>query len=423
MTKWWSFIKKQKQIQDFSIYGFGQFFNLVTPLLVAPYVIAICGEENYGKIAVGMALAFFLIVFIDFGADISGVREVSIHRNNPNKLAEILSATYRLRIFSLLSILLVTSILFFTIPYFTEEKPLFFLSLSIVVAQFFNPIWFLQGLEQIKTITIINIVSKVIYLVAVFVFIHETEDYVLVNLFWGLGMMLVNFVALLWVFNQYKSFGFQVSKEQLSTKFKTDFSIFGSQIFVSLQMYAPVFLLSVLGSNSMAGQYKIVEQIINVFKTYILLFFNYVFPKVCLNFQESKAKGLKVWSLFNGINAFFILMMMVVLYVFSIEIVSYFNPEEVEKIADLLKIAVLIPLLIALSNPMKQIVLALNKNKEYVLTVVFVVICSTIALFFVIPIYEVIGMIWVLIATELVFLCLLAWWSVVNLKTKLVKFN
>ena len=417
MTKWWHFIKKQKQIQDFSIYGFGQFFNLVTPLLVAPYVIAICGEENYGKIAVGMALAFFLIVFIDFGADISGVREVSIQRNNSNKLKEILITTYLLRLFSLILLLFVTTVLFFSIPYFSKEKPLFFLSLSIMVAQFFNPIWFLQGLEQIKTITVINIVSKLIYLVAVFLFIHEADDYVLVNLFWGLGMLLANLVALLWIFKQYKQEDFLLSKQHLTSKFKSDFSIFGSQIFVSLQMYAPVFLLSVLGSNSMAGQYKIVEQIINVFKTYILLFFNFVFPKVCLNFQESNAKGLKVWSVFNGVNAFFIAIMMVVVYVFSFEIVSYFNPEDVDKIANLLKIAVLIPMLVALSNPMKQIVLALNKNKEYVLTVVFVVICNIIALFFVIPLYEVVGMIWVLIATELVFLFLLAWWSFSNLKT------
>lgn len=49
----------KEQIQKLGIYGFGQLFNLVTPLLVAPYIISVCGEENYGKTAVGMAIAFF----------------------------------------------------------------------------------------------------------------------------------------------------------------------------------------------------------------------------------------------------------------------------------------------------------------------------------------------------------------------------
>ncbi len=408
MTKWWHLFKKQKQIQDFSIYGFGQFFNLVTPLLVAPYVISICGEANFGKIAVGMALSFFLMVFIDFGSDLSGVRDVSIHRNQPQKLKEILVSTYILRFFSLLFVLTISTILFCYVPYFNKEKGLFFLSLSMVVGQFFNPIWFLQGLEKIKSITVINVLSKIIYLATVFVFIKKTEDYVYVNLFWGFGMCIVNLFALLFLFKNYKNFDFKFSWNELGTKFKTDFSIFSAQIFVSIQMYAPVFLLSFLGSNIMAGQYKIIEQIINVFKTYILLFFNFVFPKVCVRFQESNAQGFKVWGVFNGINAVFIIIMMLVIYIFSKEVVAYFKPENIHKISDLLKIAVLIPIIVALSNPMKQVILAKNKNKEYVISVIAVVIISTIALFFVVPTFEVLGMIWTIIAAELVFLFVLA---------------
>jgi O-antigen/teichoic acid export membrane protein len=173
-------------------------------------------------------------------------------------------------------------------------------------------------------------------------------------------------------------------------------------------MYAPVFLLSFLGSNIMAGQYKIIEQIINVFKTYILLFFNFVFPKVCVRFQESNVQGFKVWGVFNGINAVFIIIMMLVIYIFSTEVVAYFKPENIHKISDLLKIAVLIPIIVALSNPMKQVILAKNKNKEYVISVIGVVIISTIALFFVVPTFEVLGMIWTIIAAELVFLFVLA---------------
>jgi O-antigen/teichoic acid export membrane protein len=407
MIKWWQFLKKQKQIQDFSIYGFGQFFNLVTPLLVAPYLISICGEANFGKIAVGMALSFFLIVFIDFGSDLSGVREVSVYRNQPQKLKEILVSTYILRFFSLIFVLTLSTILFFFVPYFKEEKSLFFLSLSIVVGQFFNPIWFLQGLEKIKNITVLNILSKTLYLSTIFIFIKKPEDYVYVNLFWGFGMCLVNFVALLILFKNYNKFKFILSWNELGTKFKSDFSIFSAQIFVSIQMYAPVFLLSFLGSNIMAGQYKIIEQVINVFKTYILLFFNFVFPKVCVRFHESNAQGLKVWGVFNGINAIFIVIMMAVIYFFSMEVVAYFKPENIDKISDLLKIAVFIPIIIALSNPMKQVVLAKNKNKQYVFSVICVVTLSTIALFFVVPTYEVLGMIWVIISAELVFLFVL----------------
>ena len=58
----WRLVKNilgHQQFQKLSVYGFGQAFNLVTPLLVIPYIVAVCGEENFGKTAVGMALSFF----------------------------------------------------------------------------------------------------------------------------------------------------------------------------------------------------------------------------------------------------------------------------------------------------------------------------------------------------------------------------
>ena len=83
------FIRNQNQLKNLTIYGLGQFFNLVTPLLVAPHVISVCGIEGYGKAAFSMALFFFLIVFIDYGSDINGVKEVSLNRDNNKELQRI----------------------------------------------------------------------------------------------------------------------------------------------------------------------------------------------------------------------------------------------------------------------------------------------------------------------------------------------
>ena len=89
-------IKNSKQFKNLVIYGIGQGFNLITPLLVVPYIVSICGEEGYGKIGVGMALAFFIMVFIDYGSEIVGVKDVAVNRENNNKLETIFMKFYRL---------------------------------------------------------------------------------------------------------------------------------------------------------------------------------------------------------------------------------------------------------------------------------------------------------------------------------------
>ena len=99
----------QKSVKNILIYVFGQLFNLFTPLLAAPYLIYVCGEENYGKIGVSLAISFFLIVIIDYGSEIIGVKNVAINANNKTKLEHILATTYLAKFLLLIVIFELTS--------------------------------------------------------------------------------------------------------------------------------------------------------------------------------------------------------------------------------------------------------------------------------------------------------------------------
>lgn len=384
------------------VYGFGQFFNLVTPLLVVPYIVSVCGEEGYGKIGVGMALAFFIMVFIDYGSEIVGVKDVAVNRSEREKLESIFITTFSAKFILLVGMLLVVSVIFYLIPFFNKEKELFFFSLSMVVGQFINPTWFLQGVEDFKWITIVNILSKVIYLMGVFIFLKQSGDYIYSNLIWGIGMIAANGIA--WFYIVYKySFSFtNLKRSDVFKMIKQNFSIFSSQIFVSLQMYAPIVLISFFGGNAMAGQYKIIDQIIVIFKTYLLLFFNFVYPRVCFLLEKSKTEALRFWKMYNGLNALFIITSLGIVALFSEQIVSYFNPKGIVEISNLLKIAVLIPVLQSVTIPLKQLVLGSNKHIEYVKATMFITIISLVVIAIITPFYSVFGVLFALILTEVI---------------------
>lgn len=391
-----------KQFQKLSIYGFGQLFNLVTPLLVVPYIVSVCGEENFGKTAVGMAIAFFLIVFVDYGSDIIGVREVAVNRDNFEALNKIFTTTYVVKAIILIVVLVITSIVFISFPYFKTESKMFFLGLLVLIGQFINPTWFLQGIENVKWITILNVISKTIYLVGIFFTVKHEQDYIYINMWWGIGMIISNLILFILVVKKHQFSFLSVNKLEVKTHIKNDFSMFSSQIFVSLQLYAPVVLISYFGSNLMAGQYRIVEQIIVIFKTYIFLFFNYVFPKVCYLVEVDYKKGIKNWIIYNGANFIFITIAMVVLYIFSYDIVSYFNPTNRYILSNLLQIAIFIPLILAISIPLKQLILALNHKLFYVRLTSIMILLNLIAIIVLLPKLQVYGVFYSLIATDLV---------------------
>lgn len=391
-----------KQFQNLSIYGFGQAFNLITPLLVIPYIVLICGEEGYGKIGVGMALAFFIMVFVDYGSEITGVKQVAVTREDRSKLENIFVTTYASKALLLLILLLISSLTFYYIPYFSKDKILYFLSLTMVVGQFINPTWFLQGVENFKWITILNILSKIIYLIGIFIVIKQPSDYIYCNLIWGIGMIVANLIAFTYLLFKY-SFSFaNTQKSEVLKLMKQNFSIFSSQIFVSLQMYSPIVLISFFGGNALAGQYKIIDQIIVIFKTYILLFFNFVYPRVCYLLEKSKTEALSYWKTFNGLNFIFIGLMMAFIFLFSDKVVGYFNPKEIVEISDLLKLAIFIPILQAISIPLKQLVLGCNKQNQYVRITMLITLSSLFLIVIVTPIYKVLGVLVALILTEII---------------------
>jgi O-antigen/teichoic acid export membrane protein len=391
-----------KQFQKLGIYGFGQLFNLVTPLLVVPYIVSVCGEENFGKTAVGMAISFFLIVFVDYGSDIIGVREVAVNRDNPKSLNKIFTTTYAVKAIILIAVLVITSIVFLSFAYFKTENKMFFLGLLVLIGQFINPTWFLQGMENVKWITVLNIISKTIYLAGIFFTIKHEQDYIYINMWWGIGMIVSNFILFVLVIKKHQFSFLSVNKSEVVNHLKNDFSMFSSQIFVSLQLYAPVVLVSYFGSNLMAGQYRIVEQIIVIFKTYIFLFFNYVFPKVCYLVENDFKKGIKNWLIYNGVNLFLIIIAMLVLHIFSYEIVSYFNPTNRYILSNLLQVAIFIPLTLALSIPLKQLILALNHKYYYVKLTSIMVVLNLIAIIVLLPKHQVFGVFYSLIGTDLI---------------------
>lgn len=352
--------------RKFIIYGIGQGFNLITPLLVMPYIISRCGLEHYGRSAFAMAVFFFLIVFVDYGSEILGVRAAAANREDPSKLGSIFAINYTSRLLVLLMVVAVSSLLFLILPVFSKDKPLFFLSLPILLGQYLNPTWFLQATDEISRISILNFFSKLIFAAGVLITVNSPADYVLVNLWWGIGMIVAYGIGWLHLVKK-NGFSFSsVRKAEVSEYLKSGFSMFGSQVFVSLQLYAPQMLVGFFGTPLMAGIYRVSDQVVVIFRTYILLFFNFVFPRICYLIPQNIVDAMRYWKKVNLANFVFICGLLSIVMVFAPQMVAYFSPDPNGEISALLRIALLIPMLMAVSVPLKQLILGFGENRFYI---------------------------------------------------------
>ncbi|HEX8563955.1 MAG TPA: oligosaccharide flippase family protein [Flavobacterium sp.] len=397
-------LSRSTEFKNLVVYGIGQGFNLLTPLLAIPYIISVCGLANYGKAAFAMALMFFLMVFVDFGSDIAGVKAVATNRDNEQKLQKILVTTYAAKSCMLLLVLVIMVLLFLFFPYFEDERTLFLLSLPILIGQLLNPTWFLQGVEHFTQITIINVLSKLLYVAGVFVFVKEQQDYIWVNVLWGVGMIVTNAASFLYLAVKFKLNFKGIRFHQVKEHLSLGFPIFSSQVFVAAQLYSPLIFVGLLGTSALAGIYRVVDQVIVIFKTYILLFFNFVFPRICYLLATDGRSGVRYWYRYNGLNFLFVSTAMALIHYFAEPIAAFFTDSDIASITPLLRIAVWIPVLMAISVPLKQLVLATNHNRFYVNLTIILVIGNVAAMALALTSYGISGVLYALIFTELLFI-------------------
>ena len=117
--------------------------------------------------------------------------------------------------------------------------------------------------------------------------------------------------------------------------------------------------------------------------------------------MQMMREAMRFWTAYNGLNFVFIVVSMLLISIFSTNVVAYFNPKGIQEICTLLKVAVFIPVLQAITIPLKQLVLGSNKQSKYVKITMIVTILSLLLIVIITPIYKVFGVLIALILTEL----------------------
>ena len=173
-----------------------QIAGYVFPLMTMPYLARVIGADGFGKIAFASAVVVWIQTISDWGFNLTATRDVAQNRTNKEKVSQIFSNVLWARcLLTILSGLLLT-VAVLVIPYFHENAEIIFITFLLVPGHIFFPEWFFQAIEKMKYITIFNLILKLIFTVAVFIFIHDRNDYIIQPLLTTTGYLLCGFGAL-----------------------------------------------------------------------------------------------------------------------------------------------------------------------------------------------------------------------------------
>ncbi|VWX31634.1 Flippase [Moraxellaceae bacterium 17A] len=169
-------VNNRKVVENYLFMTILQILNSFFYLLIYPYVIRVLGIEGYGQFVFAMSIATYFVFFINFGFDLLATKFVAENITMHDELEEILSIIFTSKNLLFLSSTLIFTILLITIPFLNENKTIFIISFLSSYATILFPQWFFQGLQNMRSITLIQLSIKLISLPMIFFLVQSKND-------------------------------------------------------------------------------------------------------------------------------------------------------------------------------------------------------------------------------------------------------
>ena len=174
-----------------------EFVHLLLPFIALPYVIRTIGVERYGMVAFANTIITYFTIVINYGLDISAVKDVAINKNNADSLNEIVSTVLSIKFVLLILSFFVLIFCIYVVPFMSEHPLLMLYAFMACLSEVLFPVWYFQGIEKMQYITIVKCTSLLFYTIMVFVVIKEQSDFELVALLQSGGSVLSGAIAFL----------------------------------------------------------------------------------------------------------------------------------------------------------------------------------------------------------------------------------
>ena len=238
----------------------------VFPLLTFPYVTRVLGAENFGLANFALSVVDYAILFSMFGITAIGARYIPQCNEDKAKRDDVFNHLVTIHIFLSVAILVIYTACVFLVPQLAEHKVLYFVGASKIVVNIFLVEWLFQGMQDFRYITVRTIVIRALYVVSVFLFVRNSDDYD--NYFYvTIAQVAVN-AAVNWKYAR-KYVTFKISIKGCKEYIFPVFSMGINRILLSFYVTFNVIFLGFQCGNVAVGHYSVATRLYGIFLSFL----------------------------------------------------------------------------------------------------------------------------------------------------------
>lgn len=349
--------------------GILQLFNYAYPLIFYPFITSSLGPEKFGLISFLTAYIAYFIIIVDYGFNLTATQQIALERASKEKLQRIYNAVTSAKIVLFIISFLVVLISVFSIKEFKDEKLLCMIIFSGVFSNVLVPIWFFQGIEQMKMITILNIIPKLIVIPFVIFIIKRPSDYIMFSIITSLAMNSSGVASIILL--KYK-YGIKFKASSLSEtleQLKYGFDIFLAGALTSFYTVTAVFALGFYAGKGDVGYYSLAEKIVKALGTIFVPVISAMYPFIIKTSVQNDNKSIKINNKVLLFSCAIMAVLSTCIYVYATEIIVLFAGGEFVPAAEILKVLSFFPLIITAARYLSMNYIMVNNLKTSLLKI------------------------------------------------------
>lgn len=377
--------------------------QVLLPLITFPYLARTLGPSYLGALNFAESFARYFVLLAAVGIPVYGVRMIAKNNQDKTSLSKTFWEIFLINLIAtvILSVFFLAAI--FYVGKLASDKILFGCSLLFFISQVFLFEWLFAGMNQFKFIALRYFFIRLLFIVGVFVFIKTNTDYkkyMALQVGASILVSLVNFNYL----RQYIIFDKTIFKQlNLRQHIKPLFILFLTLFSISIYLSLDTVLLGFLADNESVGYYSSVLKLNKIIIAVLAAISAAMFPKITSLYQSGEIE--KFTEMIRK-GFYFIISIgiptMIIVFGCAPQIVLIVLGEGFERSILPLQITAPLILIVSLSSIFGfQILNALSKDKEILISAIIGMVLSILLTFILVSKFKEIGEAITILLTEL----------------------
>lgn len=256
------FLKLNKKASSDALIMLGvKGFEILTPLLLIPYLIKNIGLVGYGEVAFMLAVSAYFAPLIAYGYNIVGSRDLVNLANDDKKKSLYISCALTVQLaFILVSLAILTVIITLFSDVFNYKAALYY-ALLYICFQYITPTWVFLAYSRMLPYASISLIAKLLLFFGMFTMVSSEDDIVKVTAIYALSSSLLCFSCYFFIVKKMRLSFVRPSKVELKKHLKDGYSAFTMQLAPTLYNNSAIFLLGIFSSSAMTGAFSAVQRV------------------------------------------------------------------------------------------------------------------------------------------------------------------